>query len=180
MNHIQRLTLGRAFIISFLFTLFASAGTAAFAKWERHTAAACNLSHYSNLDPVMQLVYDWVGQVINYSTRDAFFICDIEDSDRFSKQNITTLNVHVYDGSTTTSVSAKACVTVFNGWGGSCGSTVSTGNAFTGEATLQPPMTVWTAANFAQFGYVQVRLPPDVAPAGGDTSAFHGYYISGI
>lgn len=179
-RNLNPLVITRVFIVCFVSSFLVSTGSTAFAKWERHSAAACNLSHYSNQDSEMRYIYDWGGQVVNYSGRGAFFICDIEDSDRFLKQNIRRVNVHGHDGSRTASVSAKACVTFYNGFGGSCGRRVSSGNSYTGRTTLRPPLTAWTSSTFAHFGYVLVTLPHDVFPAGGDTSTFYGYYISDI
>ncbi len=176
-NQFHRSTTGQAFIASLVFLLFAGTSTTVFAKWERHAATACKVSHYARDGSDMRRIHD-TGNVTNYSTLSIRLICDIEDTDRFSKQEITTLNIHVRDNSSTASIYAKACYTMYNGTGGSCGSTVSSGGAFTGEKVLRVPLTAWTNSTSAQMGYVIVELPADVAPAGGDTSSFHGYYIS--
>jgi hypothetical protein len=89
-----------------------------------------------------------------------------EDSDH-PAHLLTALNVHVHNGGGGRT-RASACVTFWNGNGGECSVTDLTPTSH-GEFTLNPPRTVWTAANYPQFKYVMVIL-------GGNGSAVRGIF----
>jgi hypothetical protein len=159
--------------------------SSASAFWKRHTAAACHYSYYSNLSddvntgkPTANLLYDWAGTVYNYMARSQIFICNVEDTDRAMKENLNTLNVHAYDGSTSDSVYATACYNRYDTRGGGCGASASSGASVVGDVMLTPALTMWSSTYRYHFGYLQVTLPPDVYPAGGDTSSFNGFFIA--
>jgi hypothetical protein len=92
--------------------------------------------------------------------------CSLPLCGAFSKTSIQTLNVYVYDESTSDTVWAKACVHTF-GTNFSCGSADNTGaSGNVGDDTLQPSLSEWniTTGN----AYIHLRL--------GDQSSFYGYY----
>jgi len=177
----QRSLFAAAFLLGGMLFLSSSAS----AVWRRYTAAACHYSFYSNLRdvsanvPHANYLYDWVGTVYNFMSREQTFICSVEDSDRIWKENLNTLNVHAYDGSSASEVRATACYNRYDTRGGGCGPQASSGTSVVGDVTLTPSLTMWGSANRYHFGYVQVVLPRDVEPAGGDTSSFNGFFIAG-
>ncbi|WP_437937366.1 hypothetical protein [Sorangium sp. So ce341] len=141
---------------------------------ERVSGTNCS---YGNGTPSGTLIS--IGNAIfNQSTTGAESVsCPVTDDDRFRKHDITTLNIHGYNGGISVSggsaeVEASTCVTFFGSTGGSCSTSVNTtGN---GNYTLSPPLTFWTSAHAADFGYIRVKLPPK----GSNPSSVRGYYTS--
>jgi len=72
----------------------------------------------------------------------------------------------VYDGHTGAGVRARVCTTTWSGWYGSCGSWSTSGNAFTGNATVTPSPSPLSST--ADFGMLEVQIPPG--------SALKGYF----
>ncbi|MGK3990846.1 hypothetical protein WME99_47810 [Sorangium sp. So ce136] len=113
--------------------------------------------------------------IFNQSTTSAETIsCPVTDDDRFRKQDITTLNVHGYNGSTTgVAVEASTCVVFFGATGEACSASVS--STANGNYTLSPPTTVWSSAHSSDFGFIRVKLP---AKGGATASSVRGYYTA--
>ncbi|CAN98689.1 MULTISPECIES: hypothetical protein [Sorangium] len=118
------------------------------------------------------------GAISNSSTSGAESVsCPVTDDDRFRKQDIATLNIHGYNGGISISgqsaeVDASTCVQYYGSTGGACTTPVSTsGN---GNYTLSPPLTYWTSSNYADFGYIRIKLPPK----GTNASTVRGYYTA--
>jgi len=86
--------------------------------------------------------------------------CPVRDDERFPKQEIKTLNVHLFDGHPGASAYAKACVTYWHGNGGSCSGTSASTSWGVENYTLKPSTSVWSASTAGHFGYVLVTLPP--------------------
>ncbi|WP_437528655.1 hypothetical protein WME79_46135 [Sorangium sp. So ce726] len=120
-----------------------------------------------------------VGRAIfnTSSTEGEDLSCPVTDDDRFRKQDIVTVNIHGYNSGLLISgiqhrVEASTCVAFFGGTGGACTTPVTASG--TGDYTLSPPTTHWTSANFADFGYIQVHLPPSGSPF----SSVRGYFTT--
>jgi hypothetical protein len=72
-------------------------------------------------------------------------------------QGISTVQVAIFDRSTTASASASLCVSLFSTAGTSCGAGATVPASVTGFYTVNPPTFAdWTAPN---LGYAAVTLP---------------------
>ena len=100
-------------------------------------------------------------------------LCDINDTDVFPKEQITTLNIHGRDGTTADSVRAMACRSVWHSVGGSCGPQAVSSVADVANVTLRPDLSVWHAGTRADFGYLWILLP---ARQGYSQSSLNGFY----
>jgi hypothetical protein len=108
------------------------------------------------------------------------YYCPILEDTNLSKEDITTLNVTVHDGSTLDRVVAKACVLdSFSAFfSGSCGTTSGSGltNEATGNFTLSPSRMYWNALNDDDYAYIYITVPSRFAPS--DYSTVGGIYYS--
>lgn len=140
----------------------------------RVTGASCRASpgYAANLD---YLIDDTNGAPWASGSVTVPFFCPVPEDTCMQKTNISTLNVHVEDHSTTSSVYAWACVTYSGSAGGACGNYDLTSASGTGNAVLHPECTKWGSSYSADFPWVAVWLPP-YSSAG---SSIHGFYISG-
>lgn len=68
----------------------------------------------------------------------------VDDNPSATFSASTSLNVDVYDGTSSASLTAQACVTFAGSLGSSCGSAAPSGGAFTGHTTLSPSLSSWT------------------------------------
>ncbi|MDI3290311.1 hypothetical protein [Polyangium sp. 15x6] len=110
----------------------------------------------------------------NYSTTDNLTInCAVNDDDRFKKEDVATLNMHGYNGNSSTPIYAVACVSYYASNGGACGASSSA--AGVGNYTLSPARTYWTSTYASDFGFVQLTLG---TISGSSASSFRGFYIS--
>ena len=148
----------------------AFSATTASALYKRESATACMIRTDTD-----NAVYIGSSGVWNYSTvANQSIGCAVNDDDRFRKQDIVTLNIHGYDGSTTLPVEAVTCVSYWGSNGGACGSWVDSSWGGTGNYTLSPPLTYWTSNYYADFGFVYVTLPKYES----SVSSFRGYFIA--
>jgi len=104
------------------------------------------------------------------STSNLSVACGFPSQTGIRHDSVTFLSVDVYDQSSSASVIAFACITDFNGFSHSCGSSTSTGSSFTGVTSLFPSRSAWSGAG-SDYGYIQLTLPPGA-------SALHGFYGS--
>src|SRR5262245_9629486 len=104
------------------------------ALWERKSAADCQVyssvsvnsggfgyPHVIFLNNGLQNSSMQVGEDL---------LCPAPDDDRFPKQYINMLNLHVYDGNAHSDVSARVCVNYYGTNGGACGTAAYSGGAF--------------------------------------------------
>lgn len=87
--------------------------------------------------------------------------CPFNDDDTFRADQLTALNVHVYDNWNGTGfaydVGAQLCITYWGSNGGTCGTWADTlGNA--GNYTLQPSRSVWSYDARYDFHFVRISL----------------------
>jgi hypothetical protein len=168
----------------FLFSLLSSAGigiaTQADAFAVRRVAVECFLKTDGSFNNVSS------GNIINNNTTSLFVYCPTPEDSQIRAQNITELNVHGKDASSTDYSSASVCWRSWFDDGGSCRNQQSFGDfnnpsAF-GEFTLQlgtPNFSsTWVSADEANFKYVLVRLGAK-GPASFDPSRLRGIYYAG-
>lgn len=112
-----------------------------------------------------------------HSTLNTPFICPVpSDSqdlgDNFAHKRATLLEVSVRDGNDDANgggVSAQACITWYDGYGGSCGAAYLSSLVGTGFFTLYPSVSVWTSTTTMPEDYpsVYVNVPDtDVGSSG--------------
>ena len=99
--------------------------------------------------------------------------CPYRDDDRFRRDQVNQLNVHVYDGHTSLDIETRACVQYYHTGGGSCGTAATSSGV--GDKTLAPGLGAWSAANQSHFGYIYVNLP---RKQGAAPSAVRGWWSS--
>ena len=160
----------KLFILSFSLVAICGVTVNANAKWTRTHAADCTTIGGSAMD-TNYAIHN------NSSTQEMVVLCAVSDTDRFQKENITTLNLHGYDDHTGAGATAMACRSLWYAVGGSCGASTSTSSAFLGNFTLSPSLSQWTAATRADFGYIYLRLPAKQGSAW--RSSFRGFYTYG-
>ena len=116
---------------------FCLAPSSAGAAYRRVTGTNCSVDKQSyNLVRVNS-----AGIVNEAATNNQLYTtCTIPDDEWFPHHTISGINVHGNDGTSGGYVLATACVTYYWAFGGICGNSVSTSNAFTGMYTLQPPV----------------------------------------
>lgn len=167
----QMLNSVKLFTISFCFILVSGLALSANAKWTR--------THSSDCTTIGGQVVDINYSIHNYhSTQDMVFNCAVSDTDRFLKQNVTTLNIHGLDNHSGDNASAMACRSLWYTTGGSCGAMASTGVSYFGNFTLSPSLSQWSSGTVADFGYIYLRIPN--VESGIWRSNFRGYYTSGV
>lgn len=92
----------RAAMIALTVTLLGSVANPADAEWTRTHASDCKTLGGAPID-TSYAIYN------NSTTQEMVFLCAVHDDDRFLKQNITTLNIHGWDGHSSLQASAMAC-----------------------------------------------------------------------
>ena len=157
------------FLGAFAVAVFATTGVNASAKWTRTHAFDCTTLGGSPRDTSYAL-YN------NSTTSEMVALCAVSDTDRFLKQNITTLNIHGWDGHDSLRVEAMACRSRWSTTGGGCSPIV---RSATGRQhfTLKPSLSQWTSSTYADFGYIWVRIPRK--HSNGGISSLRGYYTFG-
>ena len=160
----------KLFILSFSLVAISGLAINANAKWTRTHATDCTTIGGTVMDVNWAIHND-------SSTQSMVILCAVSDTDRFLKENITTLNLHGYDDHTGVGAQAMACRSLWSATGGSCGSMAITSNPFLGNFTLSPSLSQWTSATRADFGYIFLRIPQKQGTA--YRSSFRGYYTSG-
>ncbi|MCI0667405.1 MAG: hypothetical protein L0Y43_05050 [Methylococcaceae bacterium] len=135
------------------------------AKWTRTHAFDCKTLGGGPIDTSFALFNGHISQ-------EMVALCAVSDDDRFLKQNITTLNVHGFDGHTSLRAGAMACRSLWSVTGGSCGSMAQSAT-FQENYTLRPSLSQWTSST-ADFGYLWVRIPR----LGAAMSSLRGYFTS--
>jgi hypothetical protein len=146
--------------------LLALGGTAD-AKWTRTHAFDCKTFGGTPSDTAYALY--------NLSTtQEMFAVCPVSDTDYLRKGNLTTLNVHVWDGHESLRTSARACYSLYHTTGGACGA-ADQSPVGTAHDTLRPSLSEWHGGTTAHFGYVWVRVPRRSR----GTSSLRGYFTAG-
>lgn len=141
-------------------TLFAASSVGAFllttagvssAYYRQWTSATCAASNGS------ALYVDAAG--VYQNTAAAFdIVCDTPDDSTYMKNTAVALNVYGYDGSSTDSITAYACVTYRNSNGGYCGFGAVTGPSYVGNFDLPLSPSAWQLYP-SEIAYVSVNLP---------------------
>jgi hypothetical protein len=157
------------FIATFLVTVSAVFPQMATAKWTRTHASSCMTLGGAPID-TSYAIYN------NSTSAEMYALCAVDDSDYLLKQNLTTLNIHGWDGNSTLKAGAMACRSLWHTTGGSCGTLVETA---VGQQhfTLQPSRSQWNSSTTADFGYIWVRLPRKETTGG--ISSLRGFYTFG-
>lgn len=165
------------FLLGFVASVVAFSTAPAKAAYQRYSATGCT-STQDQLNINYWTVPNVSSGVVNYlSAGISELFCPIDDSDIFAKASINTLNVHVYDGSSTDQIWAYACLTFVGSNGGACGVVDDTGaNTNTGNYVLHPGLSAWQDTTDYPNGlpYLIVYLPLD----GGTASNLRGYFTS--
>jgi hypothetical protein len=158
-----------AFLTAFVLAALAATGANATAKWTRTHAFDCKTLGGSPRDTSWALYND-------STTSEMVALCAISDTDRFHKQNITTLNIHGWDGHDYLSTAAMACRSLWHTTGGGCSPMVFSSYGRQ-HFTLSPNTNQWTSSTAADFGYVWVRIPRK--HSNGGISSLRGIYTYG-
>lgn len=90
------------------------------------------------------------------------------------KTDVETIAVYVWDGSSTTYVTAKACIRYAGSLGWSCGQLAQTTTSSTGAWTLYPNESVWTN-NPTNFAYLDVRVWGGGSPTNTQLMGYKAY-----
>ncbi len=139
------------------------------AAWIRYSGGNCAVYGGSMISGAAY------GTQNDSSTSGMSLQCSITDVDTFRKQDVTTLNVHVYDGNPTAYVQAETCAAFYDGVGGQCSSLAATSYSGTGMATLAPSLGAFASAYAADFGYLMVYIAPKY---GSTRSSLRGYFVA--
>jgi hypothetical protein len=137
------------------------------AKWTRHSAFDCFIEPGAAVKTYPD-IYTWRTDM------GAIVLCPVPDTDYFTKDDIWSLNVHVYNGNTSYRTYAIACSTRWHTTGGSCGNVAYAPYARQ-DYTLRPEMSAWQGNT--DFGYIWVFLPWVEA---GHASRLRGYFTSSL
>lgn len=145
-----------------------------------HASGACaKTSQESGTLVVSNVFFDGV---VNSSTSAPLNVaCTVPETDVQQHKDVTTINVHVFDGNnngTNSQVTATACTTSWtqNNPAGHCGNSDSSSTtAAPGFDTLNPGRTAWTDYP-NDFAFIAVTLP---AMDGAVASRVIGYSVSG-
>ncbi len=87
--------------------------------------------------------------------------CYVPDASWFRKQDVTAVKLSVYDSSNSSELGAKVCVRNWNSTAASCGAWGYSGVAFSGNKDVSLPLTAWSSATAADFGYVYLAGIPN-------------------
>jgi hypothetical protein len=143
----------------------------------RQSAAFCTGVSASRLpagsNPIVQT---FQGLITNSSTTTSgHIICPIHDDNDLRAFMVNQLNVHGRDDVTTAQAGVQACMTPAFGTSTSrvCGTQAVTGNAFFGDFTLRPDLSVWRSRT-SDFAYLYVILPQ----TGASNSQLRGWWTS--
>lgn len=155
------------FLASICVGVILAAPGSASALHRRYHASAC----YSNLSDLKSYPSNGVANTGTTST--GYLTCEIDDDSYFEKEDIATLNIHVYDAHASSGVCAYTCVTYWDSNGGACNASPDCSSS-TGNDTLSPARTYWTSDYAQDFGYILVSIPVQYS---GSSSSVRGYYI---
>lgn len=159
------------FVLAAALGCFLTKSATAEAFWKRRHASSCFYDSFDK-DDVWNGFY-YVNN--NSSTSTVYLVCPVDDDNTTPKQNIVSLNIHGYDGSTSGSVEAKTCVAYWDSNGGTCASPSGSNASGTGNYALSPSLSRFTSTYAADFGYVNVILP---SMDGSSRSTMRGIFIS--
>jgi hypothetical protein len=136
----------------------------------RQHAAACNEDGQGFVSNVAGWVSTGAGTIV--------VNCAIPDSDSLLPQDMHTINVHVYDGSTTDSVSATVYTTFWAVNGGTVKTPKVSGGAnnpaFTGNTVLNLGGSL-SPSDFHDFKFVRLFIP---GVSGTSRSNFRGIFYA--
>jgi hypothetical protein len=142
-------------VLGSLALVAAFSGTALAEQWRIHAASCWTSGSRGGI-----VSSNWRGiEATGDDSGIIEFQCAVPDQQTELKQNHTTLNIHVYDGTASYESGARACVTFWDGDGGNCGTRAYYSAATTGNLTLSPSRAQWSAANANHFGFVLVDVP---------------------
>lgn len=158
----------KAFVVALTIAFVGSVPIMADAKWTRTHGFDCKTLEGAPIDTSYAL-YN------NSTTQEMVALCAVFDTDYFLKQNITTLNVHGWDGHDTIRAGAMACRSLWYTTGGSCG-TMSQSASGKEHYTLRPSLSQWSSTTTGDFGYLWVSIPRRQT---GGISSLRGYYTAG-
>jgi len=113
------------------------------------------------------------GAIGNGGTAAMRLACPILDDGYLSKSTLYGTYVDVYDGTSSASVDARACVTYGSFLGGSCGPASLSSMSGVSMTSLWLNISVWGSYPW-DYGYVLINLPP---AQNGRASQVHGYYL---
>lgn len=120
--------------------------------------------------------YGGIG-VSNFSfTANVTVLCAVAEDTNLRIFNISTLNIHGFDGNSTQGITASVCSQAAFSNGGLCGLTASSGTTFTGNYMISPEREAWGTNFSVDFPYIEVTIPPG-GSAGAST--VRGYYAAG-
>lgn len=135
----------------------------------RYHASSCVTSSHDDISYVEH-------GILNFSANPVFLTCPINDDDRFGKQNISTLNIHVEQFSSE-QFSAYVCSSSWSGMSASCGATAyptATLPSSTSK-TITPSLTFWSSVYQNDFASIKIRIP---AKSGSVSNRVKGYFTS--
>ena len=140
----------------------ASYVTDARAAWFRFHGAEC-MAVDINVSPGFLdfLVVDSDHGVASAANKDQEFMCAPHDSSVVQRNQYKIVNVEV-DSETGNAIQASLCEDNWNGWGGACGTSMSTSGVGHQTIALGSEIGVaglWTPTSETNFGYVWVDLP---------------------
>lgn len=158
----------KAFVMALVISAVGTMPITVNAKWTRTHASDCTTLGGQPID-TSYAIYN------NSTTQEMVLLCAVHDDDRFLKQNVTTLNIHGWDGHDTIRAGAMACRSLWYTTGGGCSSMVQSAVGRQ-HFTLSPSLNQWTSSTTADFGYVWVRIPRKL----GGISSLRGYYTAGV
>jgi len=128
------------------------------AAWTRHTPSLCTVPNALLFDDGFE--FTGAGNALSEDISATFLVCPINETDTFTKVDVATVDVYVFDGDNDQSASAQACWADFGGTTASCTAAVTSGTTAvdTGHFTLTiNTNTVWTSTFGA--GYLYVKIP---------------------
>lgn len=159
----------------FAVAFVASVPMSASGAWSRHHAQTCAPGNYGSND-IAHVETNPEGFLTNEDTCSnctQYLVCEVRDDSDYKKADISTFNVHVYDGNSSANFTARLCISYWNSSGGDCGTSSSTSG--TGEQTLSPSLSKFTMGNEAHFGFLNLGIP---SKGSGSYSWLKGWYSS--
>lgn len=149
-----------------------AAPSSAAAKWQRISPTHCQVQAFFGYYPIVGMGAAKGLEVDDDTGLPAYLMCNIDDSNTYSKAEVSTLKVHVIDHSSSWNAEVRACRMNYSDTGGACGPSVSTSGSSSGIKVLRPSTSMWGTAG---MGYVWVAIPPK---SGSSTSSLVGIYTS--